>query len=275
MVDIGVKKVCANSYPEQAAVKDDVKDSFCAKNYAQRPDGLISKQCTAAMRAYTQVDNVREHPISLKDYVQKLKRHGIDFEIDASYGENTLLNIKNRRGQTVKTLHYDGGIEAKNMSGYEVMSYSDNSSIPSREAGYDTVSSRPRWINKNYKNAPSELFTKDNISINTTPKDYIKKLESKGKIRNKDFFVEREKITDCDGKEIPDSESIYIKEKDSAGKLTKSMCWYIDPTSTNHVAQSYYDKDEFMHRRITFDQNGTTSVCDYYDKEIRKLHDML
>lgn len=274
MVDIGVKKVCANSYPEQSAVKDNVKDSFCAKNYAQRPDGLINKQCTMATRAYTLVDTRPERPISLKEYTQKLKLHCIDFEID-SYGENTLLNIKNRRGQTIKTLHYDGGIEAKNLSGYEVMSYNDNSFIPSREAGYDTVTLRPRWINKNYKNAPSELFTKDNISIQTTPNDYIKKLESEGKIRNKDFFVEREKITDCDGKEVPDSESIYIREKDSAGKLTKSMWWFIDPTSTNHVAQSYYDKDEFIYRRITFDQNGTTSVCDYYDKENRKLHDML
>lgn len=268
MVDFSVQKVGKNQQSNPCVQNGCDTAPQRLKNFAEIPDGLISKQCTTAMRAYTLVDNRFERQIDLKDYLANLMRQGKipdkDFRVDKAYMPNYVLEILNKNGAPVKTLHYDGGIKAENLSGYEVNYYNERTGKMTRCMAYDMPGNRLKWRDDTYYDIPQERFTDCKMTHETTPDDYIKLLESQGKQKDKDFFIYHEKLKDMDGN--PENvDTVRIIECNSRGVQEKRTWWQIDRNDERRsfTAHSLCNEKGEEYKRITFEPDNSVMVTKY------------
>lgn len=268
MVDFSVQKVGKNQQSNPCVQNSCDTAPQRPKSFAEVPDGLISKQCTEAMRAYTLVDNRFERQIDLKDYLANLMRQGKipdkDFLIDKAYMPNYVLEILNKKGDPVKTLHYDGGTKAENLSGYEVSYYNERTGKMTRTMAYDMPGNKLRWRNDVYHNIPQERFTDCKMTKDTTPDDYIKLLESQGKVKDKDFLIDYNEPKDSEGNS-QGVRSIRIIEYDSQEVQQKRTWWQFNDNdeTANFVAHSLCNEKGEEYKRITFDPDNSVSIAKY------------
>ena len=203
-----------------------------------------------------------DKPCSVTQYTAKLRAAGLvegkDFEVKGHDSENDFgleIIIKDCAGRDKKSTYWENGLEADNFAGYDKYSY--NSLDPSyKKISHYASDNSLLDITETTKAIAQKDFTPDNIDFNTKPKEYAAKLKAEGR------KFEASKETYGENNECL---SYNIDEKNSDGSLKQSTQWYLFEGKLNSVSQEYYDENECIQKRISFNPDGSTSMTHYFN----------
>lgn len=221
----------------------------------------MTSQISSASRAYglSFVNHNKTIPqMSLSNMVNWLESQGKvmgkDFDIDSTCTMgNTLLTLKNKKGEEELVIHYDG----KNYSSwncYELTEYKDGKPYQMIFRNKDNkIDMTTKVFDKN--DPVVENLVNENISYDTTPQEYEQYLKDNNIKYNIEYSGEED-----------NNRSVFIRILDDNGKRTDGLWFYYgDKKFDEHcywLARSNYNENNEETRRIDFNPN-TTDVTTY------------
>lgn len=223
----------------------------------------MSSEVSNAYRAYGLANiNKQTDYINLKlnEFIAILKAQRKNFEIEGN-GNRPWLHVYNENGQEVLRSEYDG--DTQKLLGAEISTYKNDKII--RKIFKDNKNRIRMYEDYYYNNEiPQEAFTKDKLTYNTTPEQYIEYLNK----NNINYKIEREGEED-------NNRSIYIYEFDENGKKILGTWYYYGENTFDQkpsmLSQSIYDCNEAEVKRIELEKDRT-SVCTYLEKHKGKTY---
>lgn len=181
------------------------------KSYPQYKE--LSKEANSASIAYaTPIIKESEIPqMSLNSLIKNLKIHGKrenkDFTIEKSGNGNIILTINNKLGQPLHKIHYDNG-DLNHWNVKRNYKYQNNGKL-NRIISKSTDNKIEMYTDYyDNKEVTQDLFTKEGLTYNTTPEEYIEYLK-----QNKiNYQISRDE----------NSQSVVIDEFDENNKKTQT-----------------------------------------------------
>lgn len=242
-----------NTYADDKMLKQEVQNDEVSE---------ISSEASSAYRAYghAMVQKPLEK-LSLNDCILQLQKQGKiegkDYNIEGCTMGNLVLCVNNQNGQRLKTVHFDNG-NIEKCSCWTDYKYSPNGKL-AKTISHHGDGKIPSYSDYYYNDEiPQEAFTKDKLTYNTPPEEYIEYLNK----NNINYKIER-----CG--EENNNRSIDITELDNNGKEINSTYYYYGKNSFDEkpqiLSRSIYDDNEAEIKRIIFD-NESTEVCTYLEK---------
>ena len=233
-----------------------------AENRTQRSNQeYMTSQVSSASRAYglSFVNHNKTIPqMSLSNMVNWLESQGKvmgkDFDIDSTCTMgNTLLTLKNKKGDEELVIHYDGN-NYSSWNCYELTEYKDGK--PSQMI-FRNKDNKINMTTKVFdKNDPIvENLVNEKISYDTTPQEYEQYLKDNNIKYNIEYSGEED-----------NNRSVFIRILDDNGKRTDGLWFYYgDKKFDEHcywLARSNYNENNEETRRIDFNPN-TIEVTTY------------
>lgn len=222
----------------------------------------MPSEVSSAYRAYGLANINKQDYINLKlnEFIAILKAQRKNFEIEEN-GDRPRLHVYNENGQEVLRSEYNG--DTQKLLGAEILTYRNDKII--RKIFKDDKNSIRMYEDYYYNDEiPQEAFTKDKLTYDTTPEEYIKYLNQ----NNINYKIEK------DGEE-DNNRSIHIDEFDENDKRIQSTWFYYGENKFGEkhqfLSRSSYDSNEAETKRITFDDNST-EVCTYLMKHKGKTY---
>lgn len=227
--------------------------------------------CTAAEcmdasgRCHVNMSTQKNKTQSLEEYVQDLKKQGKiegkDFKIEGSpLYDNYNLYEYDEQGREVKVNYWCSGNQASDKSGYDLSEYKNGVRI---DKSY-TNDGYLRMVDERYPNVREEDAQEAKL-LDTNPDDYCKYLESQGKVKNKDYKVEKQIMECSDGTKQVD---VFIDELSPRGVRQKGLWWIFSDYGTQ-MSVSYCDENGKERTRKNYNSDGTSSVT-HYTKDFRR-----
>lgn len=199
----------------------------------------VDKKVAEAIKAKNFVSNPAEidKPLSYDDYIKQLKNANLvenkDYEVNEyetnEYKRYYVDIIKSGNTEPYKTVYWHNGKGVENYDGYENYLYPMTKNQPTIYLRYDRDGILEDTI-KEYSNpdAHKDLYPED-IDINTTPKEYVKILDSK----NIKYYVKKVATEN-------DEVSTYIYELDNDGNERKIVTFVEYPNKSNKYVSCIY-----------------------------------
>lgn len=225
----------------------------------------MPSEVSSAYRAYGQaMVNKPLEQLSFNDCILQLQKQGKvegkDYKLENYESGKTAIYLLNKGGQETKRILFytDGKTDC-----WEDFKYADNRKV--KTIYHDENGKIPLYNDCYYNDEiPQEAFTKDKLTYNTTPEQYIEYLNK----NNINYKIER------DGEE-DNNRSIHIDEFDENDKRIQSTWFYYGENKFGEkhqfLSRSNYDSNEAETKRITFDDNST-EVCTYLMKHKGKTY---
>ena len=228
-----------NNIKPECSSSSDKRDKNKICDYPQYKE--LSKEANSASIAYaTPLINKPEIPqISLTSLIKRLKaqgrREGKDFIIK-NYGKNKNLTINNEHNKPAYVLHYDNG-NLNRWNGLEIYKYRNGklSEIISKHGNNKTFV-RSNFYNNN--EIPQSTFTKEGLTYQTTPEEFIETLGSQ------QFQIDAENnlitVSNHNGYkkvrwlDTPDGNIISISNYDNKGEEIKHITLKKDQTEIDN-----------------------------------------
>lgn len=219
----------------------------------------------ASGRCHVNMNSQKNKQQSLDEYAEVLRKQGKvegkDFKIEGSplYGNYNLYEY-DAQGREIKTNYWCGGNQASNKSGYDLNEY--NNDVKVSKSYYDD--GVLRVVDEHYPNVRKEDLEEAKL-LNTSVEDYCKSLDAQGKVKNKDYKVEKQTMENSDGTKQID---VFLDELSPQGVLQKRL-WWIFSEYGNSLSVSYCDKNGREKTRKTYGTDGTSSVAHYTENFCR------
>lgn len=214
----------------------------------------MPSEVSSAYRAYGQaMVNKPLEQLSFNECIFQLQKQGKvegkDYRLENYERGNTAIYLINKNNQETKRILFgtDGKIDS-----WEDYKYANERKV--KEILHHSGGIIPYYLDYYYNDEiPQEAFTKEKLTYNTTPKQYIGYLKK----NNINYKIEREGQGN--------NKSIYITEFDENSKITQSTYWsFYDENQI--ISRSIYDSNEAETKRITFFDDDRTGVCTYLEK---------
>lgn len=234
-----------NTYADDKMLKQEVQNDEVSE---------ISSEASSAYRAYghAMVQKPLEK-LSLNDCIQQLQKQGKvegkDYRLENYENGNVAIYVLNKDGQEAKRMLFDEG----KIDCWEDYKYSSNGKL-AKTISHHGDGKIPSYSDYYYNDEiPQEVFTKDKLTFNTTPEEYIEYLNK----NNKNYKVLKE--------EGENGRSVSIQELNKAEKIIQTTIWDFYGNGDKIVCRNLFDENEAITKRITFDDDRT-DVCTHLEK---------
>lgn len=224
--------------------------------------------CTAAEcldasgRCHVNMSSQKNKQQSLEEYVEILRKQGKiegkDFKIEGSpLYDNYNLYEYDEQGHEIKTNYWCNGNQASNKSGYDITEY---------ENGVRTVKSYRTegdlwYASYKYPNVLKEDLEESKWR-DMSAEDYCKYLESQGKVKGKDYGIEKQTHEYEDGEPY---QQIFVDEFSPSGVRKKTMWWIVSKDKSD-LTISYGDENGKEIIRHSYNADNTSEHTFYYKK---------
>ena len=210
-------------------------------------------------RCHVNLSSPKNKQQSVDEYADNLRKQGKvegkDFKIERSpLYENYNLYEYDEQGREIKTNYWCSGNQASDKSGYDINEYNKGVKISNSYSNEGEL----RLVDEYYPSVRPEDAEEAKL-LNTSPEDYCKYLESQGKVKNKDYKMEKQTMENSDGTKQID---VFIDELSPSGVRQKGI-WWIFSQYGNDVSVSYCDKNGRERLRKSYNSNGTSSIAHY------------
>lgn len=224
----------------------------------------MPSEVSSEYRAYGQaMVNKPFEQLSFNECLLQLQKQGKvegkDYRLENYEAGNSAIYLLNQNGQETKRMLFctEGKIDC-----WEDFKYANGRKV--KEISHLSDGKIPNYLDYYYKDEiPQEAFTKDKLTYDTTPEQYIEYLNK----NNINYKIERNGEKD-------NNRSIYITEFDENDKRTQSTWFYYGKNKFDakhqFLSRSSYDSNEIETKRITFDDNNRTEVCTYLENTIQQ-----
>lgn len=216
----------------------------------------------ASGRCHVNTSTQKNKQQSLEEYADSLRKQGKiegkDFKIEHfPMYDNYNLYEYDSQGREIKENYWCGGNKASNKSDYMISEYNNDVKISKSYSNDGDL----LYVDELYPNVRKEDLEETKF-LYANPGDYCKYLESQGKVKNKDYIIEKTIIENNDGTKQID---IFINELSPKGVRQKKLWWtFID--NKIEMSVSYYDENGKEKIRKSYNSYGTSETT-YYPKK--------
>lgn len=265
MINPGLKDILHTSNLSSKAIGSSMAIPFgnsAENNQASAVTSTAAECMEASGRCQVKMNVPKNRIQSVDQYADNLRKQGKiegkDFRIEGSpLYDNYNVYEYDSQGREVEVNYWCSGNQASNKSGYDINEYNNDVKVSKAYSNEGDL----RLVDEYYPKVREEDLEESKL-LTTNPEDYCKYLESQGKVKNKDYKVEKETKENSDGTKQID---VFIDELSPRGVRQKSL-WWIFSDSGTLMSVSYCDENGRERLRKSYNSDGTSSIAHYTEK---------
>lgn len=264
MINPSLKDILHASNLQNKAVGSSMAIPFgnsAENNQAPVVTSTAAECMEASGRCQVNMSTQKNKQQSVEEYVQDLKKQGKiegkDFKIGGAidFGNYNLYEY-DEQGREIKTNYWCGGNQASNQSDYTLSEYENGVRT---DKSYRTEGDL-WYVSYKYPNVLKEDLEESKWR-DMSAENYCKYLESQGKVKDKDYKIEKQTH------EYEDSEpyqQIFVDEFSPSGVRKKTMWWIVSKDKSD-LTISYGNEKGKEIMRHSYNADNTSEHTIYYE----------